>query len=539
MVKNAKLSDLSSLMLWAILSIIGSGKMKPTLGLRMLLHQQSLTFSMFKENPMIYDVPQQTLELRAQSDLKGTQGIDRMMQFYHNFPVLSRFFLGRNAQPADTSNDMSYANVTMPKNVTGSSSEVVLQEYQRNESGHIQGEEGHHINHRQLAIYIFLPAIIGGLVLSIFIGWMCYYFSLLQNFKAQIGSWHFSDPEPNLSIANANGGLSLGLRQRPTNAGSIPKQGIACKLDYATLEAATQGFSSASLLGEGGFGSVYKAKLSNGCYAAVKKLFSEGLQAKEDFQAEIELMERVRHPNLLSFIGFSSHEEQHLLVYELMENGSLYDHLQGPLQGSGLTWNLRLKIALDAAKGLEHLHDHCNPPVIHRDFKSSNILLDQNFSAKLSDFGLALSMLGDMQKGESLQLQGTFGYIAPEYILTGVLTEKSDVYAYGVVLLELITGRRPIDNSMPTGCHSLVTWATPYLTDRNKLPTIVAPVLEQTVNLKQLYQLAAIAVLCVQPEPGYRPLIGDVVNSLVPLVSVELGGTARLVNNPSLVVQGQ
>ncbi|KAJ7533887.1 hypothetical protein O6H91_13G069200 [Diphasiastrum complanatum] len=485
MVKNAKLSDLSSLMLWAILSIIGSGKMKPTLGLRMLLHQQSLTFSMFKENPMIYDVPQQTLELRAQSDLKGTQGIDRMMQFYHNFPVLSRFFLGRNAQPADTSNDMSYANVTMPKNVTGSSSEVVLQEYQRNESGHIQ------------------------------------------------------DPEPNLSIANANGGLSLGLRQRPTNAGSIPKQGIACKLDYATLEAATQGFSSASLLGEGGFGSVYKAKLSNGCYAAVKKLFSEGLQAKEDFQAEIELMERVRHPNLLSFIGFSSHEEQHLLVYELMENGSLYDHLQGPLQGSGLTWNLRLKIALDAAKGLEHLHDHCNPPVIHRDFKSSNILLDQNFSAKLSDFGLALSMLGDMQKGESLQLQGTFGYIAPEYILTGVLTEKSDVYAYGVVLLELITGRRPIDNSMPTGCHSLVTWATPYLTDRNKLPTIVAPVLEQTVNLKQLYQLAAIAVLCVQPEPGYRPLIGDVVNSLVPLVSVELGGTARLVNNPSLVVQGQ
>ncbi|KAG2241915.1 hypothetical protein Bca52824_096236 [Brassica carinata] len=165
-----------------------------------------------------------------------------------------------------------------------------------------------------------------------------------------------------------------------------------------------------------------------------------------------------------------------------------------------------MKIALDTARGLEYLHEHCRPPVIHRDLKSSNILLDSSFNAKISDFGLAVSV-------------GVHGR---------KLTDKSDVYAFGVVLLELLLGRRPVEKLSPSQCQSLVTWAMPQLTDRSKLPNIVDPVIKDTMDLKHLYQVAAMAVLCVQPEPSYRPLITDVLHSLVPLVPVELGGTLRL-----------
>lgn len=177
-------------------------------------------------------------------------------------------------------------------------------------------------------------------------------------------------------------------------------------------------------------------------------------------------------------------------------------------------------------RGLEYLHEHCNPPVIHRDLKSSNILLDSNFNAKLSDFGLAI--INGAQSKKNIKLSGTVGYVAPEYLLDGKLTEKSDVYAFGVVLLELLLGRRPVEKLAPSQCQSIVTWAMPQLTDRSKLPNIVDPVIKDTMDLKHLYQVAAVAVLCIQPEPSYRPLITDVLHSLVPLVPVELGGTLKV-----------
>jgi len=169
--------------------------------------------------------------------------------------------------------------------------------------------------------------------------------------------------------------------------------------------------------------------------------------------------------------------------------------------------------------------------VIHRDLKSSNILLDCDFNAKISDFGLAVTS-GNIDKG-SMKLSGTLGYVAPEYLLDGKLTEKSDVYAFGVVLLELLMGRKPVEKMSQTQCQSIVTWAMPQLTDRTKLPNIVDPVIRDTMDPKHLYQVAAVAVLCVQPEPSYRPLITDVLHSLVPLVPVELGGTLRVAEPPS------
>ncbi|XVE97364.1 hypothetical protein REPUB_Repub03eG0013400 [Reevesia pubescens] len=307
---------------------------------------------------------------------------------------------------------------------------------------------------------------------------------------------------------------------------TVSKEGFASFMDYKILEKATNKFHQGNFLGEGGFGCVYKAQFDDGSYAAVKKLDCSNQDAEKEFENEVDLLCKFKHSNIISLLGFSSDNETRFIVYELMQNGSLETQLHGPSHGSPLTWYRRMKIALDTARGLEYLHEHCNPPVIHRDLKSSNILLDSDFNAKISDFGLAVTDAA--QNKNNLKLSGTLGYVAPEYLLDGKLTDKSDVYAFGIVLLELLLGRKPVEKLAPAQCQSIVTWAMPQLTDRSKLPNIVDPVIRNTMDLKHLYQVAAVAVLCVQPEPSYRPLITDVLHSLIPLVPMELGGTLRL-----------
>ncbi|CAH2077296.1 unnamed protein product, partial [Thlaspi arvense] len=306
---------------------------------------------------------------------------------------------------------------------------------------------------------------------------------------------------------------------------SISKKGFVQSFDYKTLEKATGGFKDSNLVGRGGFGFVYKASLDNHTLAAVKKIENVSQEAKREFQNEVDLLSKIHHPNIISLLGYGSEISSSFIVYELMENGSLDSQLHGPSRGSALTWHMRMKIALDTARGVEYLHERCRPPVIHRDIKSSNILIDSSFNAKISDFGLAVTV--GVHGKNNIKLSGTVGYVAPEYLLDGKLTDKSDVYAFGVVLLELLLGRRPVEKLSSVQCQSLVTWAMPQLTDRSKLPKIVDPVIKDTMDHKHLYQVAAVAVLCVQPEPSYRPLITDVLHSLVPLVPVELGGTLR------------
>ncbi|XP_007048723.2 PREDICTED: serine/threonine-protein kinase CDL1 [Theobroma cacao] len=291
---------------------------------------------------------------------------------------------------------------------------------------------------------------------------------------------------------------------------------------FKQLHSATGGFSKSNVVGHGGFGSVYRGVLSNGKKVAIKLMDQAGKQGEEEFKMEVELLSRLRSPYLLALIGYCSDSSRKLLVYEFMANGGLQEHLY-PISGSNnvtlkLNWETRLRIALEAAKGLEYLHEHVSPPVIHRDFKSSNILLDKNFHAKVSDFGLA--KLGSDKAGGhvSTRVLGTQGYVAPEYALTGHLTTKSDVYSYGVVLLELLTGRVPVDAKRPPGEGVLVSWALPRLTDREKVVQIMDPALEGQYSMKEVIQVAAIAAMCVQPEADYRPLMADVVQSLVPLV---------------------
>ncbi|KAL3692947.1 hypothetical protein R1sor_006598 [Riccia sorocarpa] len=290
---------------------------------------------------------------------------------------------------------------------------------------------------------------------------------------------------------------------------------------FRELAAATKNFRPECLLGEGGFGRVYKGRLENtGQVVAVKQLDRNGLQGNREFLVEVLMLSLLHHPNLVNLIGYCADGDQRLLVYEFMPLGCLEDHLHDlPPDKEALDWNTRMKIAAGAARGLEYLHDKANPPVIYRDFKSSNILLDEGFHPKLSDFGLAkLGPVGD-KTHVSTRVMGTYGYCAPEYAMTGQLTLKSDVYSFGVVLLELITGRKAIDNARAAGEHNLVAWARPLFKDRRKFPSMADPMLQGRYPMRGLYQALAVAAMCLQEQAATRPLIGDVVTALSYLAS--------------------
>ncbi|KAH9728868.1 putative serine/threonine-protein kinase PBL26 [Citrus sinensis] len=285
---------------------------------------------------------------------------------------------------------------------------------------------------------------------------------------------------------------------------------------FRELATATKNFRQECLIGEGGFGRVYKGKLEKTAQVvAVKQLDRNGLQGNKEFLVEVLMLSLLHHDNLVNLIGYCADGDQRLLVYEYMPLRSLEDHLLdiGPEQ-KPIDWFTRMKIALGAAKGLEYLHDKANPPVIYRDLKSSNILLDCEFNAKLSDFGLAkLGPIGDKTHVSS-RVMGTYGYCAPEYQRTGQLTVKSDVYTFGVVLLELITGRRAIGTTRPTYEQNLVTWAQPFFKDPNRYPQLADPLLQGEFPVRGLNQAVAVSAMCVQEESSVRPLMSDVVSAL-------------------------
>ncbi|KAH7404597.1 hypothetical protein KP509_15G033500 [Ceratopteris richardii] len=217
------------------------------------------------------------------------------------------------------------------------------------------------------------------------------------------------------------------------------------------LEAATDSFNDANVLGEGGYGIVYCGQLPDGTHIAVKNLLNNRGQAEREFKVEVEAIGRVRHKNLVRLIGYCMEGSQRMLVYEYIDNGNLEQWLHRPLRDNHpLSWDIRMKIILGTAKGLAYLHEGLEPKVVHRDVKSSNILVDSNWNPKVADFGLA-KLLGTGNNHVTTRVMGTFGYVAPEYALSGMLTEKSDVYSYGVLLMEIVTGRVPVDFNRPAG----------------------------------------------------------------------------------------
>ncbi|XP_074563005.1 protein STRUBBELIG-RECEPTOR FAMILY 6-like [Curcuma longa] len=293
----------------------------------------------------------------------------------------------------------------------------------------------------------------------------------------------------------------------------------AAVYSIADLQIATDSFNIYNLVGEGSFGRVYKAQFSDGKVLAVKKINSSALpnQSSDDFIELVSNISHLHHPNLTELVGYCSEHGQHLLVYEFYKNGSLHDLLHLSYENSkSLSWNARVKVALGTARGLEYLHEVCSPSLVHKNFKSSNILLDVELNPHLSDCGFE-SLVPDAEFQASEQNMAS-GYNPPEVSMSGQYTLKSDVYNFGVVMLELLTGRKPFDSSRTRSEQSLVRWATPQLHDIDALDRMVDPGLKGLYPAKSLSRFADVIALCVQPEPEFRPPMSEVVQALVRLV---------------------
>lgn len=287
---------------------------------------------------------------------------------------------------------------------------------------------------------------------------------------------------------------------------------------YGELKEATRNFRGASLLGEGGFGPVYKGWMDKqslrpyGIEVAVKRLHKDSCQGQEQWLSEINFLGRLRHPNLVNLIGYCSEDDHRLLVYEYLPKGSLENYI---FRGRSelISMDLRIKIVLDAARGLAFLHSG-ETKIIHRDFKTSNILLDMNYNAKISDFGLAKDGPSEGGSHVTTRVMGTFGYAAPEYMATGHLSEKSDVFGFGVVLVEILTGRRVIDMRMPTKKQNLVEWAKLLISTRRKIFQVLDARLEGQCSLDQALKLGKLALRCLEMESKLRPTMHEVVTVL-------------------------
>ncbi|CAG7892425.1 unnamed protein product [Brassica rapa] len=298
---------------------------------------------------------------------------------------------------------------------------------------------------------------------------------------------------------------------------------------YDELKNITGNFRLDKVLGGGGFGSVYKGfikeelgdqKVPQPLPVAVKVHDGDNsYQGHREWLAEVIFLGQLSHPNLVKLIGYCCEDNHRVLIYEYMARGSVENNLFSRVL-LPLSWAIRMKIAFGAAKGLAFLHE-AKKPVIYRDFKTSNILLDMEYNAKLSDFGLAKDgPVGD-KSHVSTRIMGTYGYAAPEYIMTGHLTPGSDVYSFGVVLLELLTGRKSLDKSRPTREQNLIDWALPLLKEKKKVLNIVDPRMNCEYPVKSVQKAAMLAYHCLNRNPKARPLMRDIVDTLEPLQATE------------------
>ncbi|XP_050387210.1 inactive protein kinase SELMODRAFT_444075-like [Argentina anserina] len=286
-----------------------------------------------------------------------------------------------------------------------------------------------------------------------------------------------------------------------------PKIGWKRDFTYAELQAATDNFSAKNYLSEGGFGSVYKGEL-NGMKIAVKQHKNASFQGEKEFKSEVHVLSKARHENLVMLLGSCSEGRQRLLVYEYVCNRSLDQHLSTHASRP-LSWDKKIKIATGAAKGLKYLHEN---NIIHRDVRPNNILVTHDYESLLGDFGLARTQHEDPdQSSDTTRVVGTLGYLAPEYAESGKVSTKTDVYAFGVILLQLITGMRPTDKKL--GGKSLVGWARPLLKERN-YPDLIDPRNVDAHDVHQLYWMVRVAEKCLTRDPQKRLTMDKVANAL-------------------------
>nr|GMC65913.1 probable serine/threonine-protein kinase Cx32, chloroplastic [Ipomoea batatas] len=312
----------------------------------------------------------------------------------------------------------------------------------------------------------------------------------------------------------------------------LPKPNLKV-YSLADLKVATGNFKSDLVLGIGGFGTVFKgwvdentlapSKLGTGMVVAIKKLNPQSTQGFEEWQSEVSFLGMLSHPNLVKLIGYCWEDNELLLVYEYMQKGSLENHLfriLGVGATEALSWDLRLNIAIGAARGLAFLHTS-ETKVIYRDFKASNILLDENYNAKISDFGLAKLGPSGENSHVTTRVLGTHGYAAPEYVETGHLYVKSDVYCFGVVLLEIMTGLRALDPKRPSGQQRLVDWVKPMLSQAMKVKSIMDVRMEGQYSSEAALKAAQLTLRCLRSLPQMRPSMEEVVESLKEIEAIK------------------
>lgn len=340
-----------------------------------------------------------------------------------------------------------------------------------------------------------------------------------------------SDPDNMVKIVvanNSNGSTSVatesgtGSRYSSGNGASHVIEAGNLVISVQVLRNVTKNFASENELGRGGFGVVYKGELDDGTKIAVKRMEAGVISKKavDEFHSEIAVLSKVRHRHLVSLLGYSVAGYERLLVYEYMPQGALSKHIfhWKSLNLEPLSWKRRLNIALDVARGMEYLHSLAHQSFIHRDLKSSNILLGDDFRAKVSDFGL-VKLAPDSERSVVTRLAGTFGYLAPEYAVTGKITTKVDVFSFGVVLMELLTGLMALDESRPEERQYLAAWFWNIKSDKEKLRAAIDPILEVNDDtFETFWTIAELAGHCTSREPSQRPDMGHAVNVLAPLV---------------------
>ncbi|KAL8543883.1 hypothetical protein ACS0TY_004440 [Phlomoides rotata] len=275
---------------------------------------------------------------------------------------------------------------------------------------------------------------------------------------------------------------------------------------------ATNNFHNDNKIGEGGFGSVYWGQTSKGAEIAVKRLKAMTAKAEMEFAVEVEILGRVRHKNLLGLRGFYAGGDERLIVYDYMPNHTLLTHLHGhgqpPNSKHLLDWPQRMKIAIGSAQGIAYLHHAANPHIIHRDIKASNVLLDSEFEAKVADFGFA-KLIPEGVSHLTTRVKGTLGYLAPEYAMWGKVSENCDVYSFGILLLEIISGRKPLEKLSGGVKRDIVQWITPYL-HKGSFDHIADPRLKGAFNMEELKKVVTIAMRCTDNHPENRPTMLEV-----------------------------
>ncbi|XP_047324934.1 leucine-rich repeat receptor protein kinase HPCA1-like [Impatiens glandulifera] len=351
-------------------------------------------------------------------------------------------------------------------------------------------------SNKSVNVAVIIGVVVGGsilVLLAIFIG----FYALRQRKRA-------------VKADKKNNPFSSWGSSKDKSGGDIPQLKGARAFSFGEVKKYTNNFSKANDIGSGGYGIVYKGTLPNGHLLAIKRAQKGSMQGAVEFKSEIELLSRVHHKNVVGLVGFCFDQGEQMLVYEYIPNGTLKESLLGK-SGIMLDWSRRLRIALGAARGLHYLHELANPPIIHRDIKSNNILLDERLNAKVADFGLSKAMGDSEQTHISTQVKGTMGYMDPEYYMTQHLTDKSDVYSFGVLLLEIVTAKQPIDKG------KYIVREVRQRMDKTKVLYDIHELIDPTLlglTLNGLEKFVEIAMRCVADTAAERPTMGEVVKEI-------------------------